>query len=144
MRCNLCRKFYEPSATFICPGCGDRVCPDCDATVEPTRLAGVFFDPPGTTLRHHCAEEDARLAEADTLKGERVYLLVAVPRHDSFVETIGRIRGLLPHNYSVAHVTLEDVLVVGVDDAGWTADDYVIPRLASGLLIARRLVDSAR
>ncbi len=121
-------------------------CPDCGATIEPTRLSGVFFDPPGTTLRHRCpGAEHARYEYPDgTLKAERVYLLVAVPRHDSFVETIGRIRALLPTNYSVVHVTLEDVLVVGVDDAGWTADDYVIPRLASGLLAARRLVDPAR
>ncbi len=126
-------------------------CLDCGATVEPTRLTGVFFDPPGTTLRHHCPESDqpsgwrgAQSPPIRPVEGERVYLLVAVPRYDPHVETVERIRALLPQNYSVVHVALTDVLVVGVDSAGWTADDYVIPRLASGLLIARRLVDPAR
>ena len=29
-------------------------CPDCGETVEPTRIAGQFFDPPGTTIMHRC------------------------------------------------------------------------------------------
>jgi hypothetical protein len=44
----------------------------------------------------------------------------------------------LPANYHVVHQDLngQGVLIVGVDNAGWTLDDYVIPRLASGLIAA--------
>jgi hypothetical protein len=42
----------------------------------------------------------------------------------------------LPSNYKVVEVHDTYVLVVGVDNAGWTLDDYVIPRLASGLFRA--------
>jgi hypothetical protein len=44
----------------------------------------------------------------------------------------------LPDNYSVVSVP-DGLLIVGVDVAGWTMDDYVIPRLASGLLWAEEL-----
>lgn len=45
----------------------------------------------------------------------------------------------LPNNYSCVQVN-EDVLIFGNDEAGWTLDDYVIPRLASGLHWAREYV----
>jgi hypothetical protein len=44
-----------------------------------------------------------------------------------------RVRNYLPSNYSVIGFDAEYVYVTGHDDAGWTLDDYVIPRLASGL-----------
>lgn len=31
------------------------------------------------------------------------------------------------------------VVISGVDDSGWTLDDYVIPRLASGLIVAQEI-----
>ena len=37
----------------------------------------------------------------------------------------------LPDNYRVAKA----VVIVGDDSAGWTMEDYVLPRLASGLHI---------
>lgn len=47
----------------------------------------------------------------------------------------------LPANYSVATACTNDMgnpalLITGEDHAGWTLDDYVIPRLASGLIPA--------
>lgn len=42
----------------------------------------------------------------------------------------------LPSNYKVVEAHDTYVLVVGVDNAGWTLDGYVIPRLASGLFHA--------
>lgn len=42
----------------------------------------------------------------------------------------------LPANYKVVEVHDTYVLIVGADNAGWTLDDYVIPRLASGLFHA--------
>ena len=56
------------------------------------------------------------------------------------LEKIGR---YLPRNYYIAGVADEvnefgDSIVVinGHDDAGWTAEDYVVPRLQSGLWAA--------
>lgn len=47
----------------------------------------------------------------------------------------------LPHNYRVVGpVSVAVVIIAGNDDAGWTLDDYVIPRLASGLIFAKELV----
>jgi len=44
----------------------------------------------------------------------------------------------LPENYSAEPVPGgSGTLIVGRDVAGWTLDDYVIPRLASGLIFAR-------
>jgi hypothetical protein len=72
------------------------------------------------------------------------FALVSV--HRDSVETIQR---YLPHNYVVntairTPITdpvtgLPCVLVEGRDDAGWTMDGYVIPRLGSGLIGAREV-----
>ena len=44
----------------------------------------------------------------------------------------------LPANYRAYGIGRDgrDVLIVGEDDHGWTLDGYVIPRLASGLIVA--------
>lgn len=47
----------------------------------------------------------------------------------------------LPDNYEVIGATEDGVIIGGEDSHGWTADDYVIPRLASGLWAAQRLVE---
>jgi hypothetical protein len=57
-------------------------------------------------------------------------------------ETVAR---FLPSNYEVvdADVTGTDgdtVVISGTDNAGWTMDGYVIPRLASGLLWATEML----
>jgi hypothetical protein len=53
----------------------------------------------------------------------------------------------LPANYAVIGARTEGdspnetiFIVAGEDYAGWTMDDYVIPRLASGLIWAKELV----
>jgi hypothetical protein len=43
------------------------------------------------------------------------------------------VRAYLPGNYEVVAAVEDRVLIEGVDIAGWTLEDYVIPRLASGL-----------
>lgn len=48
-----------------------------------------------------------------------------------------QVRNYLPANYSVVGVHGCVVTIEGTDDHGWTLDDYVIPRLASGLIHAR-------
>jgi hypothetical protein len=45
----------------------------------------------------------------------------------------------LPANYRVTEVTPEYVYFAGHDNAGWTLEDYVIPRLASGLIWAEEV-----
>lgn len=54
----------------------------------------------------------------------------------------------LPKNYRVLGVTTDQVdifpagstLICGVDDHGWTLDDYVIPRLGSGWIACREII----
>lgn len=51
----------------------------------------------------------------------------------------------LPHNYVLMQQTWDNdkpaFIISGIDDAGWTLDDYVIPRLASGMIACRELHD---
>ena len=56
-------------------------------------------------------------------------------------DKIKSIKDLLPTNYQVVHVSKdgEGVLISGVDDHGWTLEQYVIPRLGSGLFAAREV-----
>jgi hypothetical protein len=49
-----------------------------------------------------------------------------------------QVAAYLPGNYRIVHVIEDDslgrhIIIEGQDHAGWTLDDYVIPRLASGL-----------
>jgi len=48
------------------------------------------------------------------------------------------VEAYLPSNYRAYEIGRDgrDVLIVGEDDHGWTLDGYVIPRLASGLIVA--------
>lgn len=45
----------------------------------------------------------------------------------------------LPSNYKVLYEDSngQGILIGGEDDHGWTLDDYVIPRLGSGLMVAQ-------
>jgi len=53
------------------------------------------------------------------------------------LETVAR---YLPGNYLALPTGVKDLtLVVGFDDAGWTMHDYVIPRLASGMIHAKEI-----
>ena len=62
---------------------------------------------------------------------------------NSDIETV---RAYLPANYlayeiGVGYQTDKHVLIVGTDDHGWTLDGYVIPRLASGLIVATEVTE---
>lgn len=48
----------------------------------------------------------------------------------------------LPANYRVEIVS-DRLLIRGTDDHGWTLDGYVIPRLASGLIVAQEIYDGS-
>jgi hypothetical protein len=49
----------------------------------------------------------------------------------------------LPNNYQTLGRTLDNTgtIIVGVDDHGWTLDDYVIPRLGSGMIHCEEVVE---
>ena len=52
-------------------------------------------------------------------------------------DNLTTVRDYLPDNYEAHHeVTTGRIIVHGRDDHGWTLDGYVIPRLASGLIVA--------
>lgn len=49
----------------------------------------------------------------------------------------------LPNNYTVLGRTLDakGTIIVGVDDHGWTLDEYVIPRLGSALIACEEVIE---
>jgi hypothetical protein len=49
----------------------------------------------------------------------------------------------LPQNYKVLGRTCDNTgtIIVGVDNAGWTMDDYVIPRLGSGMIYCEEVFE---
>lgn len=75
------------------------------------------------------------------------YAKVIVPdrkRAADFAETV---RQYLPlgGNYRVAGIVLSDpawLLIVGRDNAGWTLDEYVIPRMESGFIFPREITEA--
>ncbi len=58
-----------------------------------------------------------------------------------------RVVPYLPESYDVQRFTLalpdgevvERLFIIGMDVAGWTLDEYVIPRLASGLIFVEEI-----
>ena len=83
------------------------------------------------------------------MMGDLKRIEVTVPRREGIAETMERVAAFLPSNYTVSRwkwAEDEDevrawgaavIIVVGEDYAGWTAEDYVLPRLASGLLFGK-------
>ena len=58
-------------------------------------------------------------------------------------DSVAQVDAYLPANYRTVEKYVKPMgatkyrwvtLIVGEDDAGWTLEDYVIPRLASGLI----------
>ncbi len=54
---------------------------------------------------------------------------------------LSQVESYLPSNYTVAEVYDDYIIVEGEDYAGFTARDYVIPRLFSGLYGAEIIED---
>lgn len=52
--------------------------------------------------------------------------------------SLNQVEQYLPANYS-ACTTADRIVISGQDNAGWTLDGYVIPRLASGLIFAEEV-----
>ena len=60
-----------------------------------------------------------------------------------------QLEAYLPADYKVLWIDEESdspnrvaAIIGGTDYAGWTMDDYVLPRLASGLIFGRELVEA--
>jgi hypothetical protein len=53
------------------------------------------------------------------------------------------VEAYLPRNYSILAELPDRIFITGTDNAGWTLDGYVIPRLASGLIHAREITAAA-
>ena len=54
-------------------------------------------------------------------------------------EQLATVQRYLPSNYSAMILRPGEIDITGTDIAGWTMDGYVIPRLASGLIIAKEV-----
>ena len=56
-------------------------------------------------------------------------------------ETEARVAQYLPSNYNIIGRVADDVFVIGGDDmgGGWGLDNYIIPRLASGMIFATEI-----
>lgn len=68
---------------------------------------------------------------------------VIVPDVSKVEDRLREVSAYLPANYTARLAEGNSlpvvVLIEGIDDHGWTLDDYVIPRLASGLITAREV-----
>jgi hypothetical protein len=53
-----------------------------------------------------------------------------------------QIEAYLPANYEVLCESSNCYYIHGEDNAGWTLEDYVIPRLASGCIIAEEITEA--
>ena len=55
--------------------------------------------------------------------------------------TTTKVQEYMPRNYEVLCYADGGVLIGGEDNAGWTMQDYVLPRLASGLYFGNELTE---
>jgi hypothetical protein len=63
----------------------------------------------------------------------------AVIERRGSIPAVATVKAYLPGNYRITEATDTQITITGQDNAGWTLDDYVIPRLASGLIFAREV-----
>ena len=108
-----------------------------------------------STWQHTSEEEDRadqreavevvrqELTKAGVAIQQKRHAIVEVGSRKSGVERLNEVSNYLPHNYEAfleecVDVSCEPYIEIeGYDRAGWTLDDYVIPRLASGLIFAK-------
>ena len=68
---------------------------------------------------------------ADALRFARI------PPEAVATTSLEQVQRYLPANYEAFVGETGAIIIQGHDNAGWTLDGYVIPRLASGLIFAR-------
>ena len=55
-------------------------------------------------------------------------------------DSLSTVRAYLPSNdIAERDTTTGRIFITGTDDHGWTLDGYVIPRLASGMIVAEEV-----
>lgn len=54
-------------------------------------------------------------------------------------DTTKTVAAYLPQNYRILGNDGPNIIIGGVDNRGWTLDDYIIPRLASGMMICKEI-----
>jgi hypothetical protein len=60
------------------------------------------------------------------------------------VPNLKTVRAYMPSNYKAQLAEINGdthILIKGEDYAGWTLEDYIIPRLGSGLILAEEISD---
>lgn len=93
---------------------------------------------PAWALYENVLEEGEAQAEVESWQVLRTVPLRKgrIARGSSPVESVAR---YLPANYKVTDSDTDYVYFAGHDNAGWTMEDYVLPRLASGLIFAEEV-----
>lgn len=107
----------------------------CHSGGDP--FAAEFFDAAMGEVREILVSAHA------PVQSERV-ARVEIKNRDNWKEELRLLRTYLPHNYQACCVdnsaTGEGYIrITGLDDSGWTLDGYVIPRLQSGLIVAKEI-----
>lgn len=69
---------------------------------------------------------------------------VVIRNQRSLKPTVEEVERYLPSNYRVLGATPGAITIEGSDNAGWTLDGYIIPRLGSGLIHAREVPEGQR
>jgi hypothetical protein len=116
-------------------------------TMTGTGPAGerVTFGGDWRPMRDMCAAvEDAGevIAEVEDWQITRtVPLRRAVVTTRNGRPTLTEVQAYMPGNYTAVADEGETIVIEGHDNAGWTLEDYVIPRLASGLISAREVTE---
>lgn len=54
-------------------------------------------------------------------------------------DALTTVQRYLPSNYTAYQADNGSIYIIGEDNAGWTMDGYVLPRLASGMIYAREI-----
>lgn len=54
-------------------------------------------------------------------------------------DSLAQVQRYMPGNYEARELDTGVIEITGEDEAGWTLDGYVIPRLASGLIWAKEV-----
>ena len=108
---------------------------DCDLPlfVKAAHDAGIEVDFYEMSLYSDKAIKD--LESYSPLEVKTCY----VPRVDA-KPSRREVEAYLPRNFFITDCSDEQIVIKGMDNHGWTLEDYVIPRLGSGLIPAIREV----
>lgn len=68
------------------------------------------------------------------------YRMAIISSSEATIESdLRSVQAYMPGNYQAVEMPNNTIAIVGIDVAGWTMHEYVIPRLASGLWWANEL-----